>query len=234
MFPHHEAEITQMESLSGKVPLAKYWMHTGFLTIDGQKMSKSLNNGITIADFLKRYSAGQLRFWIAKNLWSSPLDYSESTMIEVKMALEKIEEFIRKLKTIKLSVKSPAVIKSIKTAKEDFYRELADDFNTPRAFAVVFELIKETNKLLDKNEVDKKSATEMYKFFEELNKIFGIIDFKKLKISNVPKEVVELAKTREQYRKSQNWQKSDELRAEIAKYGYAVDDTKDGTVLKKI
>src|SRR3989344_2049780 len=102
IFPHHEAEITQMESISGKKPMAKYWMHTGFLTIEGQKMSKSLNNFVTISDFLKRYSYQQLRFWIAKNLWHSPIDYSENAMIEVKMSLDKIEEFIRKITNPKL------------------------------------------------------------------------------------------------------------------------------------
>ena len=101
IFPHHEAEVTQMEAVSGKKPMASYWMHTGFLTINGQKMSKSLGNGITIDNFLKRYSMQDLRFWIAKNLWHSPVDYSDSIMIEVKMALEKIEEFLRKIKSQK-------------------------------------------------------------------------------------------------------------------------------------
>src|SRR3989344_889008 len=74
IFPHHEAEVTQMESISGKKPLVKYWMHTGFLTINDQKMSKSLNNSVTIDTFLQRYSVEQLRFWIAKNLWHAPMN----------------------------------------------------------------------------------------------------------------------------------------------------------------
>ncbi|MDO8530147.1 MAG: cysteine--tRNA ligase [bacterium] len=235
MFPHHEAEITQMESISGKAPLAKYWMHTGFLTINGQKMSKSLNNGITIDDFLKRYSASQLRFWIAKNLWSSPIDYSESVMIEVTSALEKIEEFLRKVKSIKGKGKSPSEIKNIiKKAREDFYTELDDDFNTPKAFAILFEFIKEVNKLLDANLVGKKEASQIYALFKEIDKIFGIIDFKKLKHSTVPTEVKKLVALRERHRKSSEWQKADEVRKEIEKYGFSVDDTKDGTVVKKI
>ncbi len=235
IFPHHEAEIAQMEALSDKKPMAKYWMHTGFLTIDGQKMSKSLNNGITIDAFLKRYSPELLRFWIAKNLWSSPINYSESVMIEVKASLEKIEEFIRKTKSQKPKTKNTD--KKIKIllgkCKADFYKNLADDFNTPKAFAVIFDFIKETNKLLEKNAVNKKDANAIYEFFEEINKIFGIIDFKKLKQSNVPNEVKQLVALRENYRKSSNWQKADETRLEIEKYGFLVDDTKDGPVLKK-
>ncbi len=236
IFPHHEAEITQMESFSGKSPLVKYWMHTGFLTVEGQKMGKSLKNFIFIDEFLKRHPYQQLRFWVAKNLWHSPIDYSESVMIEVKMSLEKIEEFLRKIRSTKSEIRDKSKILNyqIQNLKKDFYVNLADDFNTPKAFAVLFEFIKETNKLLDQNLVDKKSATQIYKFFEEVNGIFDIIDFKKLKTSNVPKEVLELVKTREQFRKNLEWQKSDELRAEIEKYGYLVDDTKDGTVLKKM
>jgi len=237
IFPHHEAEISQMESISGKKPMARYWMHIGFLTINGQKMAKSLNNFTTISDFLKRHPHQQLRFWIAKNLWSSPIDYSEGAMIEVAMALEKIEEFLRKLRITKSQIPNPKQIQNSKLLnklKTDFYAELADDFNTPKAFAVIFEFIKETNKLLDSGLVDKKQADQIYKFFEEIDSIFEIIDFKKLKTSNVPKEVLDLVKTRENYRESQDWKKSDELRLEIEKYGYLVDDTKDGTVLKKI
>ncbi len=239
IFPHHEAEITQMESISGKKPMAAYWMHAGFLTVNGQKMSKSLNNFITISEFLKRHPYQQFRFWVAKNLWHSPIDYSESVMIEVKMSLEKIEEFLRKLKNqtskVKISTQNSKLLKSLlKKTNEEFYADLADDFNTPKAFATLFEFIKDINKLLDENLVDKKSAKDITDFFVEINKMFDIIDFKKLKVSNVPDEVMKLVKIREDYRKAQDWQKSDEVRDEILKYGFSVDDTKDGTVIKKI
>ncbi|MBX4201088.1 cysteine--tRNA ligase [Candidatus Parcubacteria bacterium] len=236
MFPHHEAEITQMESISGKKPLARYWMHTGFLTIDGQKMSKSLGNFVLINDFLKRYPAMLLRFWVAKNLWHTPMDYSETAIIEAKISLEKIEEFLRKLKTLKTakSAKPADLKKALKRAKEEFYINLADDFNTPKAFAALFEFIKEINKLMENGLLGKKEARDMYKFFEEINKIFGIIDFEKIKNSNIPQEVLDLVKVREGHRKSTQWNKADEVRKEIEKYGYSVDDTQDGPVVKKI
>ncbi len=237
IFPHHEAEVTQMEAISGKKPMAKYWMHTGFLTIDGQKMSKSTGNFIVINDFLKRHPYQHLRFWIAKNLWHSPVDYSENAILEAKMGLEKMEEFLRKLKIAgkKQDTRNNNQTKKLlEKFKADFYKELADDFNTPKAFAVVFEFIKEINKLIDEQLLGKKEAGQIVVFFEEINSIFDIIDFKKLKQSNIPAEVMELVKAREHARKLQDWPKSDELRLEIEKYGYAVDDTKDGTVLKKM
>lgn len=239
IFPHHEAEISQMEAISGKRPMAKYWMHTGFLTVDEQKMSKSLNNFITIDSFLKRHSYQHLRFWTAKNLWRSPMNYSESTMIEVKSSLEKIEEFLRKINGIKdkkLTTERGRKFKVVllRELKTNFYKNLADDFNTPKALAAVFEFIKKSNNFLDKKLLDKKNAGKIYEFFYEINQIFDFIDFNKLKKTGLPNEIKNLLRQRGNYRKSGNWQKADEIRLEIEKYGYSVDDTKEGPVLKKI
>ncbi len=250
IFPHHEAEIAQMEAISGKKPMAKYWIHAGFLTVNGQKMSKSLGNFMTIGDFLKRYPVEYLRFLIVKNLWSSPLDYSDSAMIEIKSTLEKIEELLRKIKSQKLfnsaelqrakssgsKVKSiNKNVKLIKDFKTDFYKELDDNFNTPKAFAVLFEFIKEINKIIDKNEINKNEVKRIYKFFEKINKIFGIINFNNIKNRKIiPIEIKKLANAREKYRKQQNWQKSDELRAKIEKQGFLIEDTPSGPVIKRI
>jgi len=250
IFPHHEAEIAQMEAISGKKPLAKYWMHTGFLTINEQKMSKSLNNFITIDNFLKRYPYRHLRFWFAKNLWRSPMNYSESAMIEVKSALEKIEEFLRKIRSTKsqihrrgefakritprVSTNKSKIQNLLKNARHDFYKDLNDDFNTPKSFAVIFDLIKEVNKAADQGLLGKKEADEIYKFFIEINAIFDIIDFKKLKQSTIPSEIKQLIDQREHYRKSSEWQKADEMRQEIEKYGFTIEDTKEGPLLKKV
>ena len=233
IFPHHEAEIALMEAISGKSPMAKYWMHGGFLTVDGQKMSKSIGNFITIGDFLKRCPANYLRFFIVKNLWRSPIDYSESILIEVKSTVEKIEEFLRKTKSVKTIKSTKEVALEIKKLKENFYRELDDDFNTPQAFAVLFEFIRKTNELLEKNLVSKKDALEIYQFFQEINKIFGIINFEKVN-RVIPAEIKKLAKERETARKNQEWQKSDEIRSQIERKGFIVDDTKDGPVVKSL
>jgi len=234
IFPHHEAEISQMEAISGKSPMAKYWLHTGFLTINSQKMSKSLNNFVTISDFLKRHTYRQLRFLIMKNLWRSPMNYSEMILIEAKAGVERIEGFLTKIKNIKKYSKGSVKVKSlIKKLKENFYNNLADDFNTPKAFASIFEFIKQVNKFLEKSLISKSEALLIYKFFEEVNNIFDFIDFKKLNKISFPKEVEGLVKEREQYRKSSEWQKADMVRIEIEKYGFIVEDTKEGSLLKK-
>lgn len=235
IFPHHEAEISQMEAISGKKPMAKYWMHTGFLTISGQKMSKSLNNSVTIDDFLKRNSFRYLRFWVAKNSWRSPVDYSESAIMETRSSLERIDDFIRKIRSVRLEkTKISSKVKPFnktKIYKERFYKNLDDDFNTPKAFAAIFDLIREVNKNGDM--LAKKEADGIYNFFAEINQIFGIIDFKKLKESPMPKEVKNLLSQREHYRKTGEWEKADDMRKEIEKYGYVIEDGKEGSILKK-
>jgi cysteinyl-tRNA synthetase len=222
-----------MEAISGKKPMAKYWMHGGFLTVNGQKMGKSLNNFIVLADLLKRCPANYLRFFIVKNLWRSPVDYSESVMIEVKSAVEKIEEFLRRMRSQKEKTGSKEISSCFKTFKNDFHNQLDDDFNTPQAFAAMFDFIKKTNQFLDTTSISKKQAGEIYKFFQEINSIFGIINFKKVNIT-IPAEIKKLAETRETHRENKEWQKADEVRLQIEKGGFTVEDTKDGPAIKRI
>ncbi len=245
IFPHHEAEIAQMEAISGKSPLVKYWMHVGFLTVNGQKMSKSLGNFIIISDFLKRCPANYLRFFVVKNLWSSPVDYSESILIEIRSAVEKIEEFVRKVKSQNAKCKSSRQnAKFIKDFKIKFYKELENDFNTPKAFGVMFEFINKINALLDppshkvsdgqsKNLISKKEADEIYKLFQDIDKIFGIINFKKVN-RVIPGGIKKLVKEREKYRKNKDWQKADQVRLQIEKQGFTVEDTSNGPAIKSI
>lgn len=236
IFPHHEAEISQMEAISGKSPLVRYWMHVGFLTVDGQKMSKSLGNYITISDFVKRCPVNCLRFFVLKNLWRSPVDYSESVLIEIRAAMDKIEEFLRRLRdprSVSKNAKSSKEIASlIKNLKTDFFSDLDDDFNTPQAFSRIFDFMKAINLFLDKNLLSKKQSLEINKFFQEINKFLGIIDFKKITAA-IPAEIKKLANLREQYRKSKEWNKADQVRNDIEKRGFTIEDTDKGFVIKK-
>jgi cysteinyl-tRNA synthetase len=229
IFPHHEAEVAQMEAVSGKKPMAKYWMHTGFLTINGQKMSKSLGNFMFLQDFLHRYPANYLRYFVLKNLWRQPIDYSESSMMEVKSAIEKIEELLRKLKMVKTKGRHAKLAKKLST---EFYDALNDDFSTPKAFAVMFDFVKVANQLITEDKLSDKDAKEIFTFFKEMNTIFGIIDFKKIG-TGAPAAIQKMVQERETARQNQDWKTSDELRKLIESKGYILEDTKDGAVIKK-
>jgi cysteinyl-tRNA synthetase len=228
-FPHHEAEIAQMEAASGKSPLVNYWMHTGFLTIKGQKMSKSLGNFVTIKDFIKENSPRLLRLIMIKGHYRSPLDYNEKVISQGKRELEKLDDFIDKLKEIKTEGKETKISEK---AEKEFQTAMEDDFNTPRAVASIFELMNEANELISKNKLSKKDSESILSFLEETDKVFGFI-FSKEKI-DIPKAIEVLAKEREKSRKEKDFKKADEIREKIKKGGYLVEDTNSGIKIKKL
>jgi cysteinyl-tRNA synthetase len=231
MFPHHEAEIAQMEAISGKSPLVSYWMHTGFLTINGQKMSKSLGNFITIKDFLRDYPARILRLLVLKTHHRSPIDYSENEIEAVKNQLARMDEFIGKISSFAKATEDKQNFKIIDYEKS-FSAAMEDDFNTPKAIAVIFDLINKGNVLLGKNKLSSTDAKNILEFFKKIDYFFGFIFAEKTE--KIPDEVLALAKEREKFRQAKDWQKSDELRDKIKDLGYEVKDTPNGPELKKI
>ncbi|MDP1538706.1 MAG: cysteine--tRNA ligase [bacterium] len=230
IFPHHEAEIAQMEAISGKKPLVKYWLHSGFLTVRGQKMAKSLGNFITIRDFLKKNPARLLRLLIIKNHYRSPLDYAENLVLQTKRELEKIDEFIGKIQSTKFKNKSKFQILKF---ERDFEKAMEDDFNTPKAIAAIFELINKGNSLIDQNKLTKSDAKDILEFLKRVDRTFNFIFWKKKK-EKIPLKLLSLAKQRQRYREQGQWQKADELRKRIKELGFWVEDTKEGPKIKQI
>ena len=232
IFPHHEAEIAQMEAISGKKPLVKYWLHTGFLTINGQKMSKSLGNFITIKEFLNKHSARLLRFFVLKSHYRSPLDYSEKAILQTQNELERIDEFVEKIQNAKFKMQNDNPKFKIGKFKNKFEGAMDDDFNTPKAIAVIFELIKEVNPMLDKNQITQKEAKQILDFLNSIDKVFGFI-FKKEKI-RIPKNVQKLVERREKLRQQKKWEEADKIRKQVEDLGYEIQDTPSGPKIRKL
>jgi cysteinyl-tRNA synthetase len=233
IFPHHEAEIAQMESISGKEPLVNYWMHTGFLTVNGEKMSKSLGNFITIRDFLEKHPARLLRFFVLKTHYRSPIDYSEELLKQAQNELQRIDDFIDKLDVRNQVTHTPRASELLSRAKQQIEKAMEDDLNTPLAMSILFELIREGNTLLGKEELDKQDAREVLDFLKQIDEYFGCIFWGREK-QEVPEEIKKLADQREKYRKEENWAKSDELRDALVAKGWIVEDTPSGYKLKKL
>ena len=227
IFPHHEAEIAQMEALSNKKPFVKYWFHSGFLTVQGRKMSKSLGNFITIRDFLKEQPVRLLRLFVIKAHYRSPIDYNKKALQQAEEELKKIDRFISKLKEIKKSKTKEVKQKSINIKKyqEDFAKAMADDFNTSKVVALIFNLLNETNNLIFKNQLSPLQGKEILNFLKEIDTIFGFI-FVQEKKEKLPQEITKLIKLREEYRKKKNWTKADAIRLKIEELGYQLEDTK--------
>ncbi len=219
IFPHHEAEIAQMESISGKKPLVKYWLHTAFLNIEKEKMSKSLGNFITIKDVLKKYDGKVLRYFFISNHYRTMINFSYELLDQSKNALERLNDFVRNLKDSDLRDD----LKLIKKTRDDFVEAMNDDFDTPKAMAVIFDFVREVNK--------KGGGKKSYELMQEINSIFNILDLEEDKI---PKTVIELAKKREKERKARNWKKADEYRNKLKDLGYLVEDSDDAYRLKKV
>jgi cysteinyl-tRNA synthetase len=244
IFPHHEAEIAQMEGISGKKPLVRYWMHTGFLTMKGEKMSKSLGNFITIQDFLSKHSPRLLRFFVLKTHYRSPVDYSEELLLQAEQELQRIDEFVGKLKSKIQNPKStlssdrvPRVYRGAKFPiskfKTKFQKAMDDDMNTPKAVAVLFELIKKGNTLLSQFALNTDDAKDILALLKEIDAIFSFIFWQEKAMAKIPQEITALLEKRERYRQEKEWKKADEMRVRISEKGWQVEDTEKGPKLKK-
>ena len=233
IFPHHEAEIAQMEAISGKKPLVKYWLHTGFLTVRGAKMSKSLKNYVTIKEFLKKYSARLLRFFILKNHYRSPIDYSENEIENVKKQLERIDEFLDKIRNSKFEIRNKSQI-PISKFQTEFEKAIEDDFNTPEALSVIFNLVNQGNSLIDKNKLTLADARNILKFLKKIDKVFNFIFWGKRVAPKILSFIKKMVREREEARQKKNWKLADEIRMKIKKMGYWIEDTKEGPKIKKL
>ncbi len=239
IFPHHEAEIAQMEAISGKKPFVKYWLHTGLLTVEGRKMAKSLGNFVTIRDALKKYDAETLRIFFASSHYRSPIDYSEKNLEQAKTNLEKLYTTLKNLqeaKKRKRLTKPEIEFKSfLKQCKKKFEIFMDDDFNTPKALTILYNLSSKTNALINEQngEINLNLSKEIIKTFRELGKIFGILQ-REIKKEEIPEEIKELLEEREKARKEKDFKKADEIREKIREKGFLIEDTKEGPKVKKI
>ena len=232
VFPHHENEIAQTVAAGEKS--AKYWMHHGLLTINGQKMSKSLGNFITIKDFIDKFrDIDLLKFFFLSSHYRHPVDYTESKISSMKNMKETILIFLQKVEIPILK----AAIKKAKPAEKFqklFNEAMEDDFNTPLALSVIFKCIESGNKMLEKENLSKDELKELlgYSLFikEALENSFGIsLEYK----ATVDNEVIEKIFEREKARENKDFKKADEIRNELMEHGIVLEDTKDGTVWRK-
>lgn len=233
LFPHHEAEVTQMESVSGKKPFVRYWMHTGFLTIRGEKMSKSLGNFIMIHDFLQNNSPRVLRFLFLKSHYRSPINYSKELIAQAERELGRIDEFLQRLKRMPSTAAKKDKAKGLaKKTEQEFFRALDQDFNTVQAVASLLQCVSAGNAYIDEGAMTKSGAVSLLKALLKIDKVLGFIFWPK-KASVIPSAVQKLVEQREESRKQQDWAKADQIRVEIEKQGWQAEDTPQGTRVRR-
>ncbi len=230
IFPHHENEVAQSEAYTGK-PFAKYWIHHGLLTINGQKMSKSLGNFITIKDAVSKYSVDEIKMFFLFSHYTSPIDFSEEKILEARKALAKFDVlFYRASQLLKDKNVDPVQAGFISKYKHEFMSAMDDDFNTPKALAALFNLINDTNIYIDQNSEDDNYLGVIYHAVDMLENlarnIFGL--FLKEKEKELTAKLKALLDERAEARALKNFKRSDELRVLLKEQGLAVEDGKNG------
>jgi cysteinyl-tRNA synthetase len=245
IFPHHENEIAQSEVCTGKKPWVKYWLHTGFVMVDKEKMSKSLGNFITLRDLFKKYPPEVIRFFLLQRHYRSPLDYSEEGIQHAKNNLEKLYNTIE---NIRIALNDSETSYSwgdiefetysiIKNAKTNFYKAMDNDFNTPEAIKSVFEVSNAINRYISTVETPKDSVLKKsLEFFIMVSEVFGIFNKAfQFEQNSSEEELVELLiSIRSDLRKEKNYKLSDKIRDELKDMGIQLEDTPKGVVWRKI
>ncbi|MBE6040457.1 MAG: cysteine--tRNA ligase [Clostridiales bacterium] len=230
-FPHHENEIAQSEACNG-VPFAHYWMHNGYINVDGKKMSKSLNNFFTVRDIREKYSGDVIRFFLLSGHYRSPINFSDLLMEQSKQGYERIATAIETLEfliangTDEPMADEAARLAALDQYKDKFIEAMDDDLNTADGIAAIFELVSEIN-LAVKDGASKTYAKEALARIKELTDVLGIFGGEDEE-EGLGDDIQALIDERQAARKEKNWARADEIRDQLAAMGITLKDTPQG------
>lgn len=222
IFPHHEAEIAQMRSISGKKFLSHYWMHSGLLKMGSEKMSKSLGNFVKVREALTRYTGEQLRFFFLNSKYSSDLAYSDELMISSNEALSRIQNAFMNLRNISSDTGSFKL--DSKKMIAEFRNLLDNNFDTRSVFSLLMEKVTEINRNI--GDISRESAKDILEIFHFIDRIFAILktDESEYHISKLIESIIELRQT---FRKEKDFQHSDMIRKMLKESGIHIEDSGD-------
>ena len=220
IFPHHENEIAQSEGCFGKKPWVKYWMHNGWVLVDGKKMSKSLKNFYNLKDLAKKgYSAMDLRYFYLSAHYRKPLNFTFKNLDSAKNALKKLKNVVASFKDSGDKINS----KNINGAWKQFLEIVNDDLNMSKALSFMWEIVRE----------DKLNDSEKYELIKKFDNVFGL-RLDEGEDIKIPAKVMKLVGIREKARAEKDWKASDDLREEIKKLGWHVEDSKKGSEVNRL
>lgn len=236
-FPHHENEIAQSEGAHNK-PMANLWMHVGFLQINQEKMSKSLGNFFTIREVLAKFHPETVRYFLLSSHYRSQQNYSEDNIGQAHQALERLYQALWGLSVNEISSEQSEKDDTFKPWLERFHEAMQDDFNTPEALSVLFELSREINRTKSENQT--KQASHLASLLVYLLKILGLHqqspdEFLKAGVEESERNLIEkLISERDDARQDKNWVLADQLRSDLKVLQVELADTPKGTVWRKI
>ncbi|WP_101912703.1 cysteine--tRNA ligase [Megasphaera vaginalis (ex Bordigoni et al. 2020)] len=250
IFPHHENEIAQSEAFCGHGPMVRYWLHNGFITINSEKMSKSLNNFFLVKDVLAHYSADALRYFLISNHYRSPLDFSDERLEEMTRSLERLGTaidntlFLLEQPSGAQSAAGKQLLADAQKAEEDYEAAMCDDFNTALASASMFELAKKIN--IYKNDVvangvpvDASVLAEVKRIFKTMTDILGILEARwtgsasSANDEDYAKLMAAILEIRQECRAQKQYALADAIRDKLAALGITIEDSPQGAHWKK-
>ena len=236
VFPHHENEIAQSEA-ANEVEFARYWMHNGFLKIDGEKMSKSLGNFFTIRDIGEKYPLQVIRFFMLSAHYRSPLNFSDTLVESAKASLERIlnamsrlEDAVKIAEEKELTVEEKELLNQFNDYVKKYEAAMEDDLNTADAISVIFEMVKLANSNISSANA-KAFIQEVYDKIAKLCDILGIIT--KVESEILDSDIEALIEARQAARKAKDFAKADEIRDQLAAQGIILEDTREGVKWKR-
>ncbi len=231
IFPHHENEIAQSESCSGKL-FSRYWMHSDHLMVDGKKMAKSAGNFYTLRDLVQKgYSGLQIRYLLLKTHYRAPLNFTFEGLEAAQSSLERIADFLQRLQGVSGPDQEDCA-ELIACAEEDFRQRITDDLNISAALAVLFDLITKGNQLCERGVLGDVGREAFWNVLQQWDDVLGVIPFSWLDI-DLPEGVQEALIRREEARTQKDWATADQERDFIHAAGFLVEDTADGPKVKK-
>ena len=249
LFPHHENEIAQSEALTGR-PFARYWIHNGFITINKEKMSKSLGNFFTIREVLRAFDPEVVRFFLLSTHYRSPIEFSDEQLREIEASIDRCYTAIIRLHDVleteprKTGLTKPGerFQETLREFRGKFEEAMDDDFNTALALGHFFELIRETNKFLDSRPSTKQEMDllhEVRKLIIEISNVMNVlrksphdwyVSLMRVKgIGLSETEIQEKIAERREARQKKDWGRADEIRNELAEKGVILEDKKERT-----
>jgi cysteinyl-tRNA synthetase len=230
IFPHHQNEIAQSEPCTGK-PFVKYWVHSAHLQVEGKKMSKSLGNYYTLRDLMaKGWTGREVRYALISAHYREQLNFTFEGLQAARSALQRIDEFLSKLQELAQPAGSDDFDKPLKASLQ-FMTAMDDDLNISKALGVLFDFIRFINKEIIAGSLRPTEAGAILEDWEETDKVLGL---GMPTTSDAPAEIQQLVEERQVARKAKNFKRSDEIRDQLAKQGWIVEDTPKGPRAKRI
>ncbi len=238
-FPHHECEVAQSESLTGK-PFSNYWMHNGYINIDNEKMSKSLGNGISVHELVRKVKPHAIRYFMLSAHYRSPLNFSDDTVAQAENSVERIANCAANLKhrlggaeslqgkaADQLAQADQQLEQRVIQLLEQFAQKMNDDFNTPDAITALFDIVAEANHYMKREQVSAEGLGLLLSSIEKMDAVLGLLPLQ-AEDELLDEEIEQLIIERTEARKTKNWARADEIRDLLQERNIVLEDTPQG------